>query len=770
MQITFDEKKKLDTNPIFGLFVQGENRAESIQIKGPKVLGALDLSQLRMAVRVTSPQYKTTVEKTLEQTADEDTITLTWNVDKQFTGSPGPVQVMLIGYGGNNEVIKITSSGITVKEDQTFGDAPPESTWEQILQQMQAFAAQAYESKTAAKISETNAKASETAAKTSETNAAGSASTASAKADDAGESASAAAASAAAAKTSETNAKASETAAKTSASAAKTSETNAANSKTAAAGSASAAENSASAAAVSQKVAEEKAAQATNAAGTAVAAAGTAAADAAAQAAAKTEQQIRQYADDRYARPLVTKTGPAASLEVYPDKQSNLKVYANGFTQQAGSGDPSPTNVRALTNGGLRYTRVVLDGTERVERAKRLSAVGGHYYQIRASKISTPVTNFNPPGNTTVCNKFALGNAHSTPGNVVISGNIAGDSIIRIGFADDPGSVSAVQALFQAAYESGDPYIVWVPQTTEGSLYAPIILQGGEYRATCLPLTAPLCDGDSVVSWVKSGCDKVVTFDGSEDEQITIEDTMSGGYVRAVVQASGMLGYTEPGSAFVTNWVPAANNYTDAFVHAYNSARRFYLFLPADDEQGVRNILSGRPLTVWYATANYTPAADIPVSLETHQQVYFELAVADMNGREDYPGWVINELASIVGKGVNGAVAGSKCNIVPDGQVYANTYADSSVFFMKRNIGNLTQSQFKLQYPDLVSQVVLPYKTPIAYAHSAVELPALPDDTGKVTITGQNGSTVTAVFNKSIVKEIAEIKAAMLAMGANLSM
>ena len=242
MQITFDEKKKLDTNPIFGLFVQGENRAESIQIKGPKVLGALDLSQLRMAVRVTSPQYKTTVEKTLEQTVSEDTITLTWNVDKQFTGSPGPVQVMLIGYGRKDEVIKITSSGITVKEDQTFGAAPPESTWEQILQQMQAFAAQAYESKTAAKTSETNAKASETAAKTSETNAK---------------------ASETAAKTSETNAASSEATAASSASAAASSETNAANSKTAAAGSASAAENSASAAADSQKVAEEKAAQAT---------------------------------------------------------------------------------------------------------------------------------------------------------------------------------------------------------------------------------------------------------------------------------------------------------------------------------------------------------------------------------------------------------------------------------------------------------------------------------------------------------------------------
>ena len=72
--------------------------------------------------------------------------------------------------------------------------------------------------------------------------------------------------------------------------------------------------------------------------------------------------------------------------------------------------------------------------------------------------------------------------------------------------------------------------------------------------------------------------------------------------------------------------------------------------------------------------------------------------------------------------------------------------------------------------PNKPLTVVYQLANPITYAHPAVELPALPDDTGKVTITGQSGGTVTVVFNKSIIKEIAEIKAAMLAMGANLSM
>lgn len=162
MQITFDEKKRLDTNPIFHLFVQGENMAESIRIVGPKMVGALDLSQLRMAVRVTSAAYETMVEKTLEQTvSDEGTITLVWNVDRQFTSNPGHVQVMLVGYGNNEEVIKITSSGIEVKEDETFISAPQGNTWEQILREMQDLATQAKNSQTAAAASATSATASE---------------------------------------------------------------------------------------------------------------------------------------------------------------------------------------------------------------------------------------------------------------------------------------------------------------------------------------------------------------------------------------------------------------------------------------------------------------------------------------------------------------------------------------------------------------------------------------------------------------------------------
>lgn len=142
MEITFSSQKSLDTNPIFKRFVQGENLAEKIEIKGPKMLGALDLSQLNMAIRVSSEKYETTVEKPMQQKTEDDQVILTWTVDKDFTAVPGHVNVSVIGYGAgqDEEIIKITSDGIEVKPDDLQGTPPPENQWPQILREMQGYA------------------------------------------------------------------------------------------------------------------------------------------------------------------------------------------------------------------------------------------------------------------------------------------------------------------------------------------------------------------------------------------------------------------------------------------------------------------------------------------------------------------------------------------------------------------------------------------------------------------------------------------------------
>ena len=696
MQIKFDaNKKKLDTNPVFGLLVQGENLAESIQITGPKMVGALDLSQLRVAVRMTSQQYETTVEKTLEQTTDGDTITFTWQVDKQFTGSPGKVDVMLVGYGGNEEVIKITSSGMVVQEDRTFDTAPPESTWEQILQQMQDFATQAYESKTAAA-------------------------------------------------------------------------------------------NSAAEAAASQKVAEEKAEQATNAASEAVKAAETAAADAAAQAAAKTEQQIRQYADDRYARPLVTKTGPVASLEVYPDKLSNLKVYANGFTQQAGTGDPSPTNVWAITNGGTdnyfvpeMLTPEVTWDAETKTLTKPSST--GIYYDIfnGTTGLNTVATNyiqllpntkyvFSAGACDTATEVFVVANDGTVS---KITGNLANASIEA-----ETGETGRITIRMYATGQSKAANLSIKKYNTE-EIFDYVVSKSGINGVTFLPLTAPLCEGDSVVSWARSGCDQQLTLDGSQLP--TSVATLNTVYRITFTLATPAVSGPQYSESFFEK--------TDFSLNAehFYASTNLYVFvdkakLAGDTKENAQQYFAAHPLTVWYRSTNYTLAADIPVSLETHQQ-----AVLVLDGTENLSD--VNAFSSVTRFKVAGVAnveegAQSVCSHFKNNLSWTS---NTPHFYMAQNSAYIFVPNELLETKDadggkkwLAAQyaagtpvtIVYQLATPITYAHPAVVLPALPDDDGKVTITGQSGGTVTVVFNKSIIQEIAEIKAAMLAMGANLSM
>lgn len=472
-----------------------------------------------------------------------------------------------------------------------------------------------------------------------------------------------------------------------------------------------------------------------------------------------------------FARALKATAEKAEKLEIYPDDGSNVVVTAYGFTAQAGSGDPSPTNVREITNGGLRMVEIAFDGSDdegwnlegdsgtSADGSKRIVWYGGLTIAAENNQVAT--------ANGYWSRYLEPKTPAQTYGSVYPNSfSIQGSSIhVRIK------GVSTAEAF--KAYLQANPLQVWYQPADEGEatgLYAPIILQGGEYRATCLPLTAPLCEGDSVVSWVESGCDKVVTFDGSEDENwvITASGTankrfgLSGGAPDAV----GGVG-TYVSNAFVTSYTTSAalQNFPYAVIYAggYVDAN-----IPgAESVEDFKAYLAANPLTVWYRSTNYTEAADIPVSLETHKNAYKEYRVADMNNSDDYPGFRDTSIPGILGTGITAAVSGSVCNIVKIGAVRANTNGAGALFFTKDQLGGLTQTEFKAAYPDLVVQATLPYKTPITYAHDPVYLEAYPDGNGKFTVSGEK--LVSAVYNKSLSKAFEELQSAVLAMGANLS-
>ena len=710
MEIKFDAGKRLYTNAIRHRFVQGENLAESITITGPKQVGALDLSQLRMAVRVNSTTYETTVEKTLSQTVEGENISLEWVVDKMFTAVPGPVSVTLVGYGNEEEVIKITSDGILVKADDVNGTAPPESTWEQLLAEMQQFATETYKNAQAAAASEANAKASETAA----------------------------AASAQEAQTS----------------------------KTSAAASAEEAKNAAATAA--QEAAEQ----------------------AAAQAAAQTEAQIRSYADDRYARALKATAGPAEELTIYPDEGSSLQITVHGATVQAGSGDPSPVNVRALSGVGRKMYSYEMTGQEAWFATASASKYRAFLYGTDLPVLPKAVSLPSVQGEI-FCTLYPTKTADETfNDNRGISLSTDGSICVF-----DPNyatsDITPWKQHLQDLYAAGTPMVIYyVPadesQATGGYTYAAV--DGDTYAAVGLPLNGQLYDGDKVSNDATSGYDKIVVFDGSEDEQWSIsqEGTTSKrfGLLNGAPNAVGGKGNCAA-SSFTVSSGPAEALQNFAFITVYSSGFVDANVPGIDTVEDWRQYLSQHPETLYYKSKSYREKTAMRILMEIHGDVMYTLT-----GEESYQhvdGWtpgaivlysffggavsvpeynikaeiVCSHLATNTAEQVTGASNKQGCAQGGGANLFLN-------FGDPYNTKELAVQYIKDQYAaGTPVQIKAKRATPIVYAHPAQPLIAAPDAEGKITVTGEG--KVSATYNKSITRAIAELQAAALALGANLS-
>ena len=427
-------------------------------------------------------------------------------------------------------------------------------------------------------------------------------------------------------------------------------------------------------------------------------------------------------------RPMTV--GPAASVEIESAGDRIQSVTALGFTQQAGTGDPSSTNVRALTNGGLRMYKLVIDGSQSI--AKDTSVGGTVYYNVNvtcpANVDGTSVAGYSKQ----YCNRAQIKNADGqTQGDYAW---VYGENLCRIAFFSRPWitTAEAMQADLAA-----DPLIIWYIPADESQatgLYAPIRIQGGEYRATCLPLTAPLCEGDSVVSWAKSGCDQQLTLDGStltvaasgSNYTVVAANAVAGG----TVYASGLAGLsltagsiTIPGTAFPSSVTNAGQANT---------------------------WLQSNPQTLYYQSTGYTEADDKPVSLETHQQ-----AVLVLDGTESWATMAeANQFGiSIVNlknsntlhcthykpvKTAWSAVPDKACNGTA-GQIAIHDSDLETVDGFKQYLA----AQYAAGTP---VTIVYELATPITYAHPAVVLEAATGDQPTYTVTGQSGGTVSVAL------------------------
>ena len=447
-------------------------------------------------------------------------------------------------------------------------------------------------------------------------------------------------------------------------------------------------------------------------------------------------------------RPMTV--GPAVSVEIESAGDRIQSVTALGFTQQAGSGDPSPTNVRQLTNGGLKLTKYELTGNESYTKYSN---------GIAFSRVFSGTLN-NPKAYCTDFYQISTGNKQQGAFWFGYGDTNVYCFINPEGTATTDKQVRAFKAEVQARYAAGNPITFWYAPADESQatgIYAPIQIQSSEYRATCLELTAPLCDGDSVVSWVKSGCDKVVTLDGGTSDGFVYADEGASGNLRRMrVTIPGVLDYNKGGFGF-SDWVNYKVGYANTEESFYCTVDGVLLFLAAESLAAAKQILSQRPLTMWLRSANYTPAADIQVSLETHVQGAFELDGTESGSLSGSNGAIlVNARTKMSGKAKGGANSGlcsvAKMQYLAAGSGFYFDPNNTNLWFGKlyaADFGMYTEFQAKLAElytAGTPAQFVYPLATPITYAHPAVILEAATGEQLTYTVTGQRGGTVSVTL------------------------
>lgn len=433
-------------------------------------------------------------------------------------------------------------------------------------------------------------------------------------------------------------------------------------------------------------------------------------------------------------RPMTV--GPAASVEIESAGDRIQSVTALGFTTQAGTGDPSPTNVRALTNGGLLLAQVSLSGA----KTGGAASVGNGYYRfgITLSQVGVTATNYKG-----LCSHWKMSvSASDQSEHFYIEGNVM--YIV---------SAKASTTADMDAYIAENNVVLWyAPSDGTGSLYAPIILTSGEYRATCLELTAPLCEGDSVVSWAKSGCDKVVTLSGlSWSKHGSGANTFS-----------ALISDVTQNQAYSDEYPFLATVSTTQNCISVNNAGVFVTDLSCASVEDLQSKLAQSGAQLWYRSTNYTESADIPVSLETHAQSVLVLDGTETIELDTIPsgkrfrikaGNISNVPADPTDVGELGC---SHYKPISRGSTYRGTQGISFWTFMVRGfyavddryIGDSDATNFKAylaaQYAaGTPVTIVYELATPITYAHEAVVLEAATGDQLTYTVTGQSGGTVS---------------------------
>lgn len=458
-------------------------------------------------------------------------------------------------------------------------------------------------------------------------------------------------------------------------------------------------------------------------------------------------------------RPMTTPSAQASwTIKSKGDRIASVEV--DGFTQQAGSGDPSPDNVRDISAGGLRMIKVVLDGTTN----KFISTYNPGNYPISNTTMFEVKTTASPiygSASDLLCNiAYFLPRAWANdyPYTVGWYGSSGMQLGIRLPFTGSNALNQANQYLVEQ-YNAGNPVIVWYEPADESQatgLYIPIQAQGNEYRCQCLELTAPLCAGDKVESCVPSGCDKRVVLDGSIDESWSLSSSSVTGYIRAVYSIPEQNAVQDSAiSDIYRNALYSEWSAVSASAGSFVSVTSFAIVVQVKTNlpntiENFKTILQENPLTVWYRSTAYTEENDIPVQLETH--VYNKMTFDGTEGFSyspaskliyiNFPDAVANQNTTIVCSAYTGGGAGTgenKCAI--------NSAKDFTLYGPYESLESGVSVVTSLASAGTPVTVVYKLAIPAIYAHDPVTIVAIPYTQADVDAANQLANTPSMLPN-----------------------
>lgn len=152
----------------------------------------------------------------------------------------------------------------------------------------------------------------------------------------------------------------------------------------------------------------------------------------------------------------------------------------------------------------------------------------------------------------------------------------------------------------------------------------------------------------------------------------------------------------------------------------------------------------------------YGGTVDAVTGVGSKETLFLELAVADMDNDENYPGWrAVPNLSDVVGVGYDSVISINHfiaCNITkrhinPQGRgnFGANTASTNSILYLYKSAFGLTQTQWKEQYPDLVLQLCLKRISPEPFKVSQISIPSLGSENNFFT----NGENLDIIYKVS---------------------